>query len=181
MSAWLYIAAFLASGTGKPAPKVPVPRPSLAAAAAQPLAAANFTISIVPASVSFTATDPDSPIVAGSSTTTVSWNVAGTLLQTWSLSLSSAATTFTNCPTVPISAVTVTCGSASADGLFGSATCSPASPLSNSPATVASGRNGVFTSHYSVTLTYTLTDQWKYIARTSPQCTLNITYNALVN
>ena len=181
MPAWLYIAAFLAAGTGKPVHKVPVSRPGLTAATPQPLAAANFTLSIFPASVSFTAGDPDSPFVAGSSTTTVSWTVAGTLLQTWNLTLSSAATSFTNCPTVPITAVTVTCSSASADGILSSANCGAASPLSNSPTTVASGRNGFLTSNYSVTLTYTLTDQWKYIARTSPQCTLNITYNALVN
>jgi hypothetical protein len=181
MSAWLYIAAFLASGSGKPAPKVPAPRPGLAAAAPQPQAAANFTLNIIPASVSFTATDPDSPLVAGSSTTTVRWTVAGTFFQAWSLSLSSAATTFTNCPTVPISAVTVTCSSASVDGFIGSATCGAASPLSNSSVTVASGRNGFTTTNYSVTLSYTLSDQWTYIARMNPQCTLNITYNALVN
>jgi hypothetical protein len=46
---------------------------------------------------------------------------------------------------------------------------------------VASGTEGTFSRSYSVTLTYTLTDQWKYIARTSPPCTLSITYNALVN
>lgn len=178
MSAWLYIAAFLASGTGKPALKVLAPRPAVAAPQPQ---AANFNLTIVPTSVLFTATDPDSPLVAGNSTTTVTWNVAGALLQAWSLSLSSAAATFTNCPTVPISAVTVTCNSATVDGFFGSANCGAASPLSNSPVTVASGRNGLGTANYSVTLSYRLTDQWKYIARTSPQCTLNITYNALVN
>lgn len=178
MSAWLTIVAFLASGTGQPALKVPAPRPAMAAPL--PLAA-NFTLGVVPATVSFTATDPDSPLVAGSATTTVSWTVTGNGGRTWNLGLSSAATTFTNCTTVPISAVTVTCTSASAGGGTSTATCGAASTLSNTRTPVASGTEGTFSRSYSVTLTYTLTDQWKYIARTSPPCTLSITYNALVN
>jgi hypothetical protein len=180
MPAWLYIAAFLASGTGTPAPKVPAPHPGIAATAPLPQAA-NFTLKIAPASVSFTATDPDSPLVAGSPTTTVSWTVTGTLSRAWSLSLSSAATTFTNCPTVPISAVTVTCQSATNGGGSGTASCGVVSPLSTTRTTVASGTESAGNRSYSVTLSYTLTDQWKYIARTSPQCTLNITYLATVN
>jgi hypothetical protein len=181
MGAWLYIAAFLASGTGQPALKVPAPRPALAAPL--PLAL-NFTLGVSPSTVSFSATDPDTPLVAGNSPTTVFWAVKGTNFgDAWNLSLSSAATTFTNCSTVPISAVTVTCTTATAGGGGATAACSAASTLSTTPTVVASGTEGGsnIVRNYSVTLTYRLADQWKYSAQMSPQCTLNITYNALVN
>lgn len=181
MSAWLYIAAFLASGTGKPALKVPVPRPSLAASVPLPLAVADFTLNISPATVSFTAADPDSPLVAGSSTTTITWLAKSDKDSPMSLELYSAATTFTNCPDVPISAVIVTCQSALIGGGSGTASCGAVSPLSTTRTTVASGAQSAGNRSYSVTLSYTLTDQWKYIARTSPQCTLNITYIATLN
>jgi hypothetical protein len=48
---------------------------------------------------------------------------------------------------------------------------------------VASGTlpySGSSTSFW-MTFTYTLTDKWKYIAQTSPSCTLDITYLATVN
>jgi hypothetical protein len=178
MGEWLTIVAFLASGAKNQAQKVPAPRPAVAAPAPQ---ASNFTLYVSPATISFSATDPDAPPVAGSATTTVYWTVTGNLLRPWNLGLSSAATTFTNCPTVPISAVTVACTSASAGGGLSSATCSAASVLSTSRTVVASGTEGFGSRDYSVTLTYTLTDQWKYIARMSPQCTLTITYDAIVN
>jgi hypothetical protein len=59
--------------------------------------------------------------------------------------------------------------------------CSPTA-LSASKLTVASGTvPGAGYTSFWVTLTYTLTDKWKYIAQTSPQCTLDITYLATVN
>jgi hypothetical protein len=178
MGGWLSIVVLLATQTGRPAQKVPTPRAALEAASPQ---AANFTLNVAPGTISFSATDPDSAPVSGSASTTVSWTVTGTSGNTWNLGLSSAATTFTNCATVPISAVTVSCNSASAGGGTSTSACSGASSLSTSRTVVASGREGTGSRTYSVTLTYKLTDQWKYIARTSPLCTLTITYNALVN
>jgi hypothetical protein len=180
MGELLSILAFIASGVGgRPAANLPAPRPALAAPLTAP--APNFTLSVFPATVSFAATDPDSPPVASSTTTTVSWNVLGTEGKTWNLGLYSVATAFTNCPTVPISAVTVICTSASAGAGTSTAACSAASTLSSSRTVIASGTEGAGNRSYSVTLTYKLTDQWKYIAQMSPPCTLNITYNALVN
>jgi hypothetical protein len=178
MGGWLSIIVLLATPSAKQVRKVPASRAAVEAPAPQ---AANFSVSVTPATVTFAAADPDSPLVAGSAATTVYWTVSGTLLRTWNLGLSSAASTFTNCPTVPVSAVTVTCTSASGGGGLSSASCSGSTPLSTSLTQVASGTQGYGSRNYSVTLTYTLTDQWKYIARTSPPCTLSITYNAVVN
>ncbi|MBZ5624919.1 MAG: hypothetical protein LAQ69_40385 [Acidobacteriia bacterium] len=178
MGGWLTIVVLLAAPTGRPALKLPAPRAVLDAPAPD---APNFVVNISTPTVSFSATDPDLPPVSGSPGSTVTWRVAGNSGRTWNLGLSSAATAFTNCPTVPISAVTVTCTGASAGGGTSTAACSGASTLSTSRTVVASGTEGSGNRSYSITLTYTLTDQWKYIALMSPQCTLTITYNALVN
>ncbi|MGA9627944.1 MAG: hypothetical protein WBL65_05425 [Bryobacteraceae bacterium] len=177
----LWIAVLLATQAGKPALKTLDPRPALAAP--KPLATANFSAYATPSPISFAATDPDSPLVAGSATTTVSWTTGATPANDpWTLQVYSVATSFTNCPTVPISAVTITCTAGFNPGPGGFACGAPAT-LSTSKTTVASGTlpySGSSTSFW-MTLTYTLTDKWKYAAQMSPSCTLNITYLATVN
>jgi hypothetical protein len=78
--------------------------------------------------------------------------------------------------------VTITCTAGFNPGP-GGFSCGAPTTLSTSPVTVASGTlpyAGSSTSFW-VTLTYTLTDSWTYIAQTSSSCTLNITYLATVN
>jgi hypothetical protein len=143
-----------------------------------PHAAGNFTLNASPASISFNASNPQtSPVVAGSSTSSITWSILSGG-DTWELTVQAASPSFTNCPFVPISAVTVTCASASVGSFGGSAACAGAFPLSTTPTRVAGGNEGVVALNYSVTLNFTLADSWKYIAEISPACSLSLTYKA---
>lgn len=133
---------------------------------------------VTPAVITFLATDPDgSPVVSGSSGAVISWSTAGSVLGAWTLKVNAPAT-FGSCPTVPVSAVTVSCGSVT--GGFGGA-CSGNSSLSTTPTQVAGGTEGLlgFGSAFTVNLTFTLADSWKYIA--SSLCSLSVTYTITAN
>ena len=132
---------------------------------------------VTPGSINFSATDPDtSPAVSGSSAAVVSWQTTGTLASSWNLKVSAPAS-FSSCPTVPISAVTVSCGSV-AGGSAG--TCGGSTALSTSPIQIASGTEGfLLNTSYSVSLNFTLQDSWKYIASSS--CSLSVTYTITAN
>jgi len=146
-----------------------------------PYAGANFTLTVTPATIAFSATNPGTlPVVAGSSTAAASWSAGGGG-STWSLRVRAAASTFTNCSTVPVSAVTVTCSAASVTAGHGAtANCAGAFPLSTTAQTVASGMDSTSTLNYSATISFTLADNWKYIAEMSPACTLSLSYTANV-
>src|SRR5690242_10001271 len=59
------------------------------------------TLSAVPSTITFYATNPLSGTVAGTSPATVSWQVlSGSHLQNWTLSLQAASSTFTSCPQI---------------------------------------------------------------------------------
>jgi len=176
MAAWIPIAILLA-GTAKP--PVVVVRKLHPLATVQPQAN-NFTLTVSPATITFTADNPGTlPVVAGSAATTASWTALGSG-NNWSLVVQAASPTFANCSTVPISAVTVSCSSVNVFGLGGSGSCSGSFPLSTTPQTVASGSEGLVSLTYSVTLSFKLADSWKYIAETSPACSLSLTYTANV-
>ena len=175
MTGWLSIALLGAMAVRPPA--VPVGK-SRAAVTAKPQAAGNFTLTVSPATISFSATNPGTaPVVAGSSPATASWSVLS-VGSTWNLQVQATSPTFANCSTVPVSAVTVTCSSVSVTGIGGSGTCSGAFPLSTGMQTVASGSEGLLSMDYSVTISFTLADNWKYIAEMSPACTLSLNYLA---
>lgn len=176
MTGWLSI-ALLAAVASKPA-VIPVLKPH-ALAASQP-AVANFTLTVSPATINFNATNPGTvPVVAGSATATASWTAIASG-NNWSLTVQAASSTFINCSTVPVSAVTVSCSSVSVSGLGASGSCAGSFPLSTSPQAVASGSEGTVSINYSVTIGFTLADNWKYIAETSPACTISLTYTANV-
>jgi len=180
MGTFLSICALLALQAGKPALRAPAPKPVVAAP--KPLAVANFTVYPI-AAVSFAAADPDSPTVAGSGTVTVSGLIgASEANASFKLQVYAAGTTFSNCTSIPVSAVTITCTSVFDPGNNDVSCASPVT-LSTSPVTVASGTlptAGSSTSFW-VTFSYTFTDNRKYIAQTSSSCTLNVTYLATVN
>jgi len=163
---------------GKSTPKTPVSGPALAGPKPR---TANFSAYATPSPITFAATDPDSPTVSGSATTTVSWGVTNTANDPWKLQVAANSATFSNCATaIPVSAVTIAC-TAGFDG-GGTVSCTGATTLSTSNVTMASGTvPGAGFTNFWVTLTYTLTDNWKYIAQTSSSCTLDITYTATVN
>ena len=176
MAGWLSI-ALLGAVVARP-PLAPVRKKTYAQ---QPSPdAGNFTLTVSPATITFSATNPTSlPVVSGSSTAAASWTSLSSG-NNWSLTVQATSTSFTNCPTVPVSAVTVTCSAASVTGLGGSAACAGAFPLSTGTQTVASGSEGILSWGYSVTITFTLADSWKYIAEMSPACTISLTYVANV-
>ena len=176
MTGWLSIALLAAMG----ARPVVIPTGKLRPMAASPQVG-NFTLTVNPATITFSATNPGTiPVVAGSSSVIATWSALASG-NNWSLTVQATTPTFTNCSTVPVSAVTVSCSAPSITGLGGSANCAAASPLSNTRAvTVASGSEGTISWSYSVTISFTLADSWSYIAETSPACTLSLTYTANV-
>jgi len=169
MSEWISLLLVLASGaTPKLAPVRPHPMAGAAPAA--------VTLTATPGTISFTASNPStSPTDAGSSAATVSWLYSGTRNYTWSLTVQAGAATFSNCPTVPVSAVTVSCSSTTVGG-GGTGSCGAAFPLSTTAHVVTNGTEGRNSSTYTVLINFTLADSWKYIAQTSPACSLTLSY-----
>ncbi len=131
-------------------------------------------VTVTPATVSFNGPDPDLPLVPGTPGAQVAWrgngNDGG---PNWTVWVEAASGSFDLCPTVPASAVTVSCQSAQGGG-GALAACSPAFTLSSSPRAVATGTQVKGANLYSVSLTFTLNDSWRHAA--APQCTLNLTY-----
>ena len=133
-------------------------------------------ISVSPGTITFTASNPDAGSVAGSAPATINWLVsAGSHLQSWSISLQAATSTFANCPTIPISAVQVRCSTASVSGGGGSGTCGGSFPLSTTLQQSAAGAQGDNSNSYTVLLNFTLAENWRYAVNSS--CTLTITYS----
>jgi len=182
MGAWIAITMLLAAA-GPPAlrpvsPKLPTDPKKAAARTVVP--AAGFTVNVSPATITFSATNPDSsPTDSGSSTASVSWTNLDFAQGNWSLTVQAGSSSFSTCPTVPVSAVTVTCATVNTS-IGGSGACSPSFTLSPSAQTVAGGAQGPITYNYAVTLNFTLADSWKYIAETSPSCSLSLSYTATV-
>ena len=139
-----------------------------------PMATALSKESVTPAAITFTATDPTgTPVVTGSATAVVTWTTkGGATANSWTLGVS-APSTFAACSTVPASAVKVTCGSVTGGA------CSAATNLTNTATTIASGKESTGTANYTVNLTFTLQDSWKYIASSS--CSLTVTYTITAN
>jgi len=177
MGGWTAVAILLASYAGQP-PRIgkPVATPRTASISVTPLA--NFTLNVSPGTITFQAMDPDVSPDVGNSPATVTWTHGGTPLANWNLTVQSGAAAMTNCPAIAASAITVTCTSASVTGLFGTAACSGAFPLSTTPIIVASGTEPIVSQTFTVTITYSLADNWKRKAQMSPACTLSLTYIA---
>jgi hypothetical protein len=140
-----------------------------------PQTASLGTVSATPSTISFSAGDPDLGSVSGSSASTVSWTTSsGSSSSSWTLKVQASATSFTNCSTVPVSAVTATCSSVSGGS---SGACKSAITLSTTSQEVATGKESTSSNApYSVSLSFTLANSWSYIAQQSPSCTLTLTY-----
>lgn len=180
MNVWLTIPVLWAVSTGQPVSKLVAPKATRNFATVHPMANGNFTVTVSPATISFTATNPNSaPVVAGSATATASWNNLDFNTGAWNLTVQSAAASFVNCATVPVSAVTVSCASVTTT-VGGSGSCAAGFKLSTSPQIVASGNQALLTYSYTITLNFTLADSWKYIAENSPSCSLSLAYTATV-
>jgi len=153
----------------------PTPLPPLRAAVVTP-ACGPLTVTATPATISFAATNPDAPAVAGNATASITWQSTGQAHLPWNLSIQSDGVNFLNCPLIPVSAIAVSCSRAAVTGGGGSGVCSATAPISASPRVVASGEQSVSNASYQVNLNFTLSDSWKYIAQLSPSCTLSLTY-----
>lgn len=128
----------------------------------------------MPSAVPFTANNPGVTI-AGGSVATLTWNITrGKNGQTWTLMVGANSPSFNGCTTVPESAVSLRCISASVDGGGQSSagcTVTNFTTLANTlpGQSVASGNEGNGSAHnFTVVLSYQLTDSWRYIANTCP-------------
>jgi hypothetical protein len=171
----LILAALLAGGTGLAHVgnrHVGLFRPSHLNVAFGTLGAVSAT----PGTISFQASNPDGGPVSGSYPGSLTWMVlSGSHLQNWTLSVQAGSSTFTGCPTIPISAIHVNCGSASVSGGSGTGACSGSFPLSAAAQQVAAGAEGDGTKSYSVSINFTLAESWRYLANSG--CTITLTYS----
>ncbi len=169
----------LTAGTAwsqKPAASKRQPIPALASVS-HPLDSGFSAVSqlrATPNTIPFTANNPGGTI-AGGSVATLTWNIThGKNGQTWTLMVGASSSSFSGCTTVPESAVSLRCISASVDGGGQSSagcTVSNFTTLSNTlpGQSVASGNEGNSSSHnFTVVLSYQLTDSWRFIANTCP-------------
>ena len=170
----------------KPAASVRQPIPALPSASQNTLATGFSAVSqlrATPSTIPFMANNPGSTIPGGS-VATISWNITqGRNGQTWTLMVGASSSSFSGCTTVPESAVSFKCVSASVNGGGQSSAGCNMTSYTTLPNTlpglpVASGNEGNASAHnYTVVLSYQLTDSWRYIANTCP-LTVSYTLNA---
>jgi len=136
-----------------------------------------------PSTIPFTVNNPGGTI-AGGTVATVAWNITqGKNGQAWTLRVGTTSSSFSGCATVPESAVSVKCVSASVGGGGQASAGCNATSFTTLPNTlpglpVASGNEGNAGVHnYTVVLSYQLADSWRYIANTCP-LTVSYTVNA---
>ena len=137
-------------------------------------------VNVSPATLTFDATNPDlAPAVAAHANATVSWQNRSSIPGRWDLMVRADSASFTNCPRIPVSAVTVSCVSA-VTNTASSGNCRPGFALSTSPERIAGGNQTGATFSYSVALSFTLADNWRNIAESSSPCSLSLSYTATV-
>ena len=133
-----------------------------------------------PSPISIAASDPDTN-PSPSASATLRWTQSGAVgNRTWNVKVT-APSSFPGCSTVPISAVTVTCDSVSANNTGGgwSGNCAGSATLNTTGVTFASGTEGnSSTRNLTVNLHYTLADSWKY---RGGSCSLTLTYTVTAN
>ncbi len=170
------LAILMAPASGTPV-RLPPQRPAPVATTPKPLATSIKNAAATPATITFTGTNPDStPSVAGSAAVAVTWRTTGSHSGAWNLQVS-APSTFSSCATVPAGAVAVTCGSVTGGS---SGACGTPQPLSTTGTQIADGIEGNgAAATYTVNLTFTLQDSWKYIASSS--CSLTVSYLITAN
>ncbi|HUS05788.1 MAG TPA: hypothetical protein VMZ52_05820 [Bryobacteraceae bacterium] len=135
------------------------------------------TVSATPGNISFQATNPDMGTVSASSPGSLTWTAqSGSHLQNWTVTVQASSSSLAGCPAIPVSAIRVSCGSATVSGGGGTGACSSGSfPLSTSPQQIAGGAQGDGANSYSVSMNFTLADSWRYLANSA--CTLTLTYS----
>jgi hypothetical protein len=132
-------------------------------------------LSALPATLTFAASDPDAVAAPGSTVAVVSWRVQQSRQSSWTLSVSAAGATFAGCGWAPASAVEVTCTGVTAMG-GGSGSCAAPLRLSAAPQQIAAGVQMQNDMLYVAIISLRFFDSWRYIAASSPACSLSITY-----
>jgi hypothetical protein len=145
------------------------------AAAIRPLSTIS-SFAVVPAALQIRSDDPDAspaPVV-----TTVTWQAQkGAKDAIWKLTIRAGAGSFTNCGSVPISAVRVACSTISGGGGGGASTCNAPFALSGAPQQVAGGNDRPGNRRYAVTLLLSFSDKWKYTSSLGTACSLDLVYS----
>jgi len=135
-------------------------------------------LTVSPGLISFNATAPGA-LIAGSSTASVSFTINANKSNVWTLSAGTTSTTFPGCLTVPTSAVSVRCASASVSGGKGATSSCSAANFTQMPSVLpgivvaTGGEPQSQSASYSISLLYQLADSWQYVPNV---CPLNITY-----
>ncbi len=137
-------------------------------------------LAVSPPAISFAGSDPDAGSVAASQPAVVIFRISGgDASREWSLSVSAASPFFLNCGTVPASAVSVRCQSAGVSPPDGTAECAPPFRLSSTPQRIAGGRQGGRgVQQYLITVTFSFSESWGYVAQIAPPCMLSLNYAA---
>jgi hypothetical protein len=144
------------------------------------LAQSALLLSATPATISFAANTPGSNI-AGSAAARITFSMDSGSGLAWTLKVGTAATKFTGCTTVPTSAVSVRCASATTTGGASGATAACGAvafttlPSSIPGLQVANGQEPSSGSGipFTINLNYQLADSWQFVANT---CPLTVTY-----
>jgi hypothetical protein len=150
---------------------------ALAAALAAQTRIAQFAVT--PAAMSFQATDPDLGGPAAQ-TATVVFRLENTQVQRpWTLYVQAESASMSGCSSIPASALTATCTSATHDSgnNSGKTYCTAAPiPISTSRAVVAYGNQGNRDHNAWVGIAVSMADSWRYQAALSPACTISLRY-----
>ncbi len=160
-------------------------RTTVSALGMAPAAATVSTFTATPATVTITANNPGGTVPSTSSTVSAGTSKATTGTHpTWNMQVAASANsmTGTGCPNVPISAITVSCSTATAGGRGSSATCAGNFTLSTTYQTFVSGLQGdTGNPTYSATLVFNLADGYQFYATQGQACTLTLQYQATFN
>ena len=144
-------------------------------------AMALFALSIInlsatPSTLTLTSSDPSA---TSTKQATVSFTIKGSPKnKAWTVSVQSTSSSFTNCASVPASAVSVQCSNVgiTGGGYLGTGACGSSFPLSTSLTQLAGGLQGDADQNYTVLINYVLTDAWRYPGANSPTCSLTLNY-----
>jgi len=139
------------------------------------------SILATPATITFLATDPDSPTLTVPVTVQFR-TTGGSNTKAWQLDLqATSGANMVGCPSaIPINKIQVSCVSSSVDN-GGTGVCAAPFNLSTGLQPIASGMEGTGNAvPYQVVLNFTFQDSWRYIA-TNTACSVTLNYQIIAN
>ena len=134
---------------------------------------------VTPTALAFSATGPDQGGPAPQQASITVRLERTQVHRSWTLYVESETASLSGCNSIPASALTASCTSATHDSDNNSAkaycTASPV-PVSTTRAVVAYGYQGNRDHNLSVNLQISMADSWRYQAALSPACTISLRY-----